>query len=103
MKRLQPCRVTTPERIRRRVSARRRATDANAKRRARRLGCKVIEDVRVDEVRNRDAETCYLCGEWVSVHEQSLDHVIPLSRGGAHAYSNIKLAHKVCNSRKGVK
>lgn len=94
-------RVPEPERIRRSVEARRRCTDANAKARAKRLGCEVVEDVSIDEVRRRDNETCHLCGEWVSVHEQSLDHVIPLSKGGAHTYDNIKLAHGLCNSRKG--
>jgi hypothetical protein len=55
--------VAEPERIRRRVSARRRCTDANATARAVRLGCVVVEDVSIDEVRRRDDATCHLCGE----------------------------------------
>jgi 5-methylcytosine-specific restriction endonuclease McrA len=100
MKRKLFQRKTSPaERIRARVMRRRRAADANAKRRAR-LYTEQIEDVSIDEVRRRDVQTCHLCGRWVSVHEQSLDHVTPLSKGGAHTYDNIKLAHAACNSRK---
>ena len=31
----------------------------------------------------------------------SIDHVIPLAKGGLHAWSNVKLAHKGCNEQKG--
>lgn len=31
----------------------------------------------------------------------SLDHKVPLSRGGAHVESNCALAHRICNIRKG--
>ena len=30
-----------------------------------------------------------------------MDHVVPLSRGGADALSNIRPAHWACNARKG--
>ncbi|WP_158070491.1 HNH endonuclease [Streptomyces luteocolor] len=30
----------------------------------------------------------------------SLDHVIPLSRGGSHRRDNVQLAHLRCNLRK---
>lgn len=31
----------------------------------------------------------------------SLDHVIPMSKGGAHSYANTQLAHWLCNVTKG--
>jgi 5-methylcytosine-specific restriction endonuclease McrA len=31
----------------------------------------------------------------------TIDHIIPLSKGGLHVYENIQLAHSICNSRKG--
>jgi 5-methylcytosine-specific restriction endonuclease McrA len=76
--------------------------DYNAMVRARRFTGDVELVSRV-ELMKRDGETCYLCGEWMSIHESSLDHVVPLSRGGSHTYANVKLAHRVCNSRKGKK
>ena len=88
------------ERIRIAVMRSRRKADKNAARRAKLAGA-AVEHVDREFIRQRDGQLCYLCGGWVSVHEQSLDHVVPLSRGGAHAYANIKLAHKVCNSKKG--
>lgn len=32
----------------------------------------------------------------------SLDHVVPLSQGGAHDPANVQLAHLTCNVRKGA-
>lgn len=40
---------------------------------------------------------CILCGSKVKV---SIDHVIPLSLGGANAFHNLQLLCKVCNSLK---
>lgn len=33
----------------------------------------------------------------------SLDHIIPLSRGGHHTADNVQAAHLACNHRKGAK
>lgn len=33
----------------------------------------------------------------------TLDHKIPLSKGGPHFYSNLQLAHRMCNQKKGSK
>jgi 5-methylcytosine-specific restriction endonuclease McrA len=30
----------------------------------------------------------------------TVDHILPLSLGGAHAYPNVQCAHFICNSRK---
>lgn len=46
---------------------------------------------------------CYLCGEPLSFSEATRDHIIPLSRSGPHAPSNLALAHGSCNSSKGTK
>ena len=51
---------------------------------------------------------CALCGEQMSSDtpypdpmSKSLDHIVPLSRGGAHVRENLQWAHLVCNQRKG--
>lgn len=31
----------------------------------------------------------------------SIDHIIPISKGGTHTWQNIQLAHRICNSYKG--
>lgn len=56
------------------------------------------------------AGACGLCGEDVDRSlkypdplSRSLDHVIPLARGGAHSQDNLQWTHLVCNVRKGAK
>jgi len=72
-----------------------------ALRRAKAAGRVRAQLVFLDVIRERDNQMCHLCNRWVSIHEASLDHVIPLSKGGEHNEDNIKLAHSVCNSKKG--
>lgn len=58
---------------------------------------------------------CYLCGgqcDWndnttkdngvfiAGNNYPSIDHVVPLSRGGLHSWDNVRLAHRLCNSIK---
>ena len=52
---------------------------------------------------------CQLCQTPVSksknrnlVDIASLDHIIPISKGGEHSYANTQLAHLSCNIRKGA-
>jgi hypothetical protein len=50
---------------------------------------------------------CQLCFGYVDPRESTgiwrptLDHVIPMARGGAHVRENLQLAHMICNSYKG--
>lgn len=46
---------------------------------------------------------CYLCRCTLSYHTTTLDHVVPLSRGGSHDDTNVRLCCSTCNSRKGDK
>ena len=43
---------------------------------------------------------CYYCGKKVRPAELTMDHIIPLSRGGKSERSNIVAACKECNNRK---
>lgn len=59
------------------------------------------------QVYERDRWTCQLCGKPVMrgkvvPHPKAptLDHVIPLSRGGTHEPANVQLAHYWCNTIK---
>lgn len=45
---------------------------------------------------------CGICGEPV-IGETHIDHIIPLSKGGAHAQVNLQITHKRCNLVKGAK
>lgn len=66
------------------------------------------------EVYERDNGVCYLCGkpcDWNDYEDvdgvivygnnyPSRDHVVPKSKGGANDWSNIRLAHRICNCLK---
>ncbi len=61
-----------------------------------------------DLIRERDGDICYLCGSKVrddvgSRHpeKRSMDHMIPISRGGDHSMANIRTACSKCNLKKG--
>jgi hypothetical protein len=44
---------------------------------------------------------CHICGKrFTRKNPATLDHIIPVSKGGLHDKTNIVLAHKSCNSKK---
>lgn len=56
----------------------------------------------------RDGWICGICSDpvsegiaWPDPLSPSLDHVVPLARGGHHTYQNTQLAHLRCNMSKG--
>lgn len=75
--------------------------------RARKAGAVVIELFTYDSIYERDDWVCQLCGEPILrdapagwKRGKSIDHWVPLSRGGDHTRSNCIAAHVGCNSRK---
>ena len=81
------------------------------KRRALRYGCKTFdESITLKALIERDAGVCRICGKSVDENDitnghigrlyPTLDHIIPLSRGGTHTWDNVQLAHMACNSGK---
>ena len=69
-------------------------------RRRARLANATVEDLDIMEVWERDGHTCVYCGATESL---SLDHIKPLSKGGAHSADNLCIACASCNSSKGAK
>lgn len=75
----------------------------------------VDKDITLQKLYKRDKGICYLCGDvcdWrdgVTINGTfiagnkypSIDHVRPLALGGCHAWNNVRLAHRYCNSIKG--
>jgi 5-methylcytosine-specific restriction endonuclease McrA len=51
----------------------------------------------------RDHNRCQYCGRKFSTSELSLDHIIPISRGGKSSWENIVCACLPCNVKKGNK
>jgi len=77
--------------------------DYVATRRARQKGA-FVERVYRRIVFKRDKGLCGICRKRVDpISNWHLDHIQPLSRGGAHCYANVQVAHPRCNVRKGAK
>lgn len=79
--------------------------------RARRYGCKNFDKtITLKGLIKRDNGICQICGGAIDITAidkghalgdyPSLDHIIPLSRGGTHTWNNVQLAHMRCNSGK---
>jgi len=70
----------------------------------------IDKDITLEALFRRDSGVCYLCGkpcDWNDKQENivgpnypSIDHVVPVSQGGLHSWSNVKLAHFACNAIK---
>ena len=74
----------------------------------------IDKDITLEALYRRDSGVCYLCGgrcDWndrdkekntVGASYPSIDHIIPIARGGLHAWNNVRLAHFKCNQEKGA-
>lgn len=47
------------------------------------------------------ATECAICGEPVADADKTIDHIIPVSRGGDNTIANLQIAHLRCNQLKG--
>lgn len=75
----------------------------------------IDKDITLEALYKRDSGVCYLCGgvcEWndrdattnkVGNKYPSIDHIIPVAKGGLHAWNNVRLAHFICNALKSDK
>lgn len=84
-----------------------RRRDAYHRRRALKSQAATGEAVDLEKVAARDRWKCGICGKrvhkskvWPHPLSPSLDHLVPLSQGGAHDPANVGLAHLVCNTAK---
>ena len=93
-----------------------RAGNAQSKdRRIKKIQVVKRDNIILSRLYERDNGVCHICGSlcnWndYEVREDgtfvagndypSIDHVIPLSKGGQHSWNNVKLAHRICNTLK---
>lgn len=81
---------------------------------------RVSEDKRIDKGINarslykRDKGVCWICGRQCDLNDYitkngyfvagdwypSVDHIVPVCDGGTDEWTNVKLAHRICNSRR---
>ena len=73
------------------------------------------ESISLSSLSKRDKDVCWICKQKVDWSDfeiranevfvageryPSIDHVMPLAKGGAHTWDNVKLAHRGCNAKK---
>lgn len=84
--------------------------------RSERIKAGEMQDIDLGELIERDRGICHICGGKVDkrgkfgkrgakrgdmTNYPTVDHVVPISRGGSHTWNNVKLAHLSCNAKKG--
>ena len=69
-----------------------------------------VEPIDCLDLFKRDGWICQLCRQKIDPalrhpHRRSatVDHIVPLSKGGSHTWDNVQSAHFGCNSSKGAK
>jgi 5-methylcytosine-specific restriction endonuclease McrA len=79
----------------------------NRRRKAAIRGATDLDPINAIEIFNRDGWVCGLCGKPIDKRHKfpdrlsaTLDHIIPISRGGQHVPDNVQAAHYSCNSSK---
>lgn len=83
----------------------------NHKGRARKYGCAFDSSVTLKALIKRNGLRCAICGEmcdpadhewtdYTGPKHPTIDHIIPMSKGGGHVWSNVQIAHAICNSIK---
>jgi 5-methylcytosine-specific restriction endonuclease McrA len=89
-------------------------------RHTRRNDTRISKDKRIDKISldvlfRRDSGVCHICGKQCNWNDYtvtettiiagnwypSVDHIVPVSLGGADAWDNVMLAHRICNSIRG--
>jgi len=79
----------------------------NHRQRAKRAGVD-YEPIDVADIYQRDGWKCGICGGRIDRRTKaphprsaSLDHIVPLSKGGGHVRRNVQAVHLACNTLKG--
>lgn len=86
----------------------------NHRHRAVKYGCEYDPSVTLKKLIKRDGLRCAICGKMCDINDRSwtkysgpmypsIDHIIPMSKGGGHVWSNVQVAHLICNSIKSDK
>lgn len=80
--------------------------------RAKKYGVPYESGITLAKLIKRDGLRCALCGgmcnpndhsysEYAGATYPSIDHIIPMSKGGGHTWDNVQVAHMICNALKG--
>ena len=93
------------------ANKRARGVQDNHRQRAKYYGCEYDSSVTLAKLIKRDGLRCALCGKMCDPNDHgwtkymgpkspTIDHIVPMSKGGGHVWSNVQIAHALCNSYK---
>ena len=75
--------------------------------RAKMRGLPAEEGITLKKLIERDGIHCAICGlpcfydgNYLAALYPSIDHIVPISKGGGHTWENVQLAHRICNIKK---
>lgn len=82
--------------------------------RAVKFGCEFDSSITLQKLIKRKGLRCAICGGMCDLNDHSwseysgpmypsIDHIIPMSKGGGHTWDNVQIAHIICNSYKSDK
>jgi len=82
--------------------------------RAVKFGCEYDSSLTLEKLIKRKGLRCAICGGMCDLNDHtwseycgpmypSIDHIIPMSKGGSHTWENVQVAHIICNSQKSNK
>jgi 5-methylcytosine-specific restriction endonuclease McrA len=64
--------------------------------------CEDLKDI-INSIKTSDGIECYWCGIITKGDDITVDHYVPINKGGTHTWDNIVPACRKCNSSKGDK
>lgn len=93
---------------------RRRGVRDSHRHRAKKYGCEYDSSITLKKLIERDGLRCAICGKMCDWNDHSwseysgplypsIDHIVPMSKGGGHTWDNVQVAHIICNSYKSDK
>ena len=81
--------------------------NASYYKRAKLHGAEAEIGITLQKLIKRDGLTCAICGlqcieggDYLSDLYPTIDHIVPISRGGGHTWRNVQVAHRRCNLNK---
>jgi 5-methylcytosine-specific restriction endonuclease McrA len=67
------------------------------------LTIETVQEIYEKNIEQYGTLTCYLCKKTIKFRQDSLEHKIPISRGGTNSKDNLAVAHRSCNCKKNTK
>lgn len=62
---------------------------------------RISKNIVIRSLAERDGQECFYCGKEMSVNTETLEHILPINKGGNNHLANLALCHEECNKLAG--